>query len=95
MKKKVSLLHLIHHLCELIRNHGQQEPLPAPQQGGNLLYENAVDAVKAGINENLKQLMDAHNLNLPPDWTFPQFTSAVFGEELNDLSNSFVQQDVD
>lgn len=29
--------------------------------------------------ENLKQLMDTHNLNLPPDWTFPQFTTEVIG----------------
>ena len=38
MKKEVSLLHLIHNLCQLIRDQSHQEPLPAPQQVENPLY---------------------------------------------------------
>ena len=70
----------------MIRDQSHQEHLPAPQQVENPLYENAVNAVKAGINENLKQLMDTHNLNLPPAWTFQKFTTEIIGKT-NDLEH--------
>lgn len=75
MKKKVSLLHLIQNLCQLIRNQSQQSKFKLPAQSKTLYIRTQL--MRAG--ENLKQLMDTHNLNLPPDWTFPQFTTEVIG----------------
>lgn len=84
MKSQVWLLHLIHNLCQLIRDQSHQEHLPAPQQVENPRQDEML--MRAGINENLKQLMDTHNLNLPPALTFPQFTTEVIGET-NDLEH--------
>lgn len=86
-KNRLSLFKLLQTLCHLIGNQGQQEPLPAPQQG-ETLHDNAVDAVRTSITENLQELMDAHNPNLPQGWTFPEFTNSVFQEELTDLTHS-------
>ena len=77
-KKVLSLLQVINNLCDSIRDHSQQQPLPAPQ-GEQHLYENAVDAVQTAINANLERLLEEHNLNLPPNWTFPELTTEVIG----------------
>lgn len=47
----------------------------------NLLIENAV-------SETLEQLFTAQNLQLTDQWTFPDFTHTVFGDDLTTIKDS-------
>lgn len=86
MNNKVNILRALSNLCQLIQQHYNQQPLPAPQQ--NPLYDNAVDTLRTAINESIEQLMIKQHFALPPDWTYTQLGNEIIGEQ-SDLQHLY------
>lgn len=81
----------IHSLIDVIStlsNVINQAPSPVPQGQNNPLYPPTVQAVRRGVSDILQGLMETHNFDLPPNWTYPDFAEEVIGtEHINDLDH--------